>query len=193
VGSSRSFWNSQSISRNDDRSSTVRERADNREDRREEELIESGHERQPIPMRSTDMRGTDRSGQEFKEAPEAQMTDESRRVMTEARTPERRMSERRTSAQTAANEPTPLFGRDEAGSLRDRWEVIQATFVDDPKHAVESADNLISEAIDRLSKVFTDERTNLEQQWNRGDEASTEDLRLALQKYRSFFDRLLAA
>jgi hypothetical protein len=160
----------------------VRERADNRERRREEELIESGHERQPIPMR-----GTEGSGHEFKEAPQAQMTDESRRGMAERRTSERR------TAQTAANEPTPLFGRDEAGSLRDRWEVIQATFVDDPKHAVESADNLISEAIDRLSKVFTDERTNLEQQWNRGDEASTEDLRLALQKYRSFFDRLLAA
>jgi len=103
--------------------------------------------------------------------------------------------ERRATVQgpTDHSSPTPLFRADEAGSFRTKWESVQTAFVDDPRHAVEDADHLVAEAIQRLASVFADERTNLEHQWNGGGDASTEDLRLALQKYRSFFERLLAA
>jgi hypothetical protein len=85
-----------------------------------------------------------------------------------------------------------MFAVDEAAGFRTRWEAIQTGFVDQPRKAVEEADALVAQVIKRLSEVFADERTNLEHQWDRGDQSSTEDLRLALRKYRSFFDRLLS-
>lgn len=86
----------------------------------------------------------------------------------------------------------PMFAGDEAAGFRTRWEAIQTGFVDEPRKAVEEADALVAQVIKRLSEVFADERSNLEHQWDRGDGSSTEDLRLALRKYRSFFDRLLS-
>jgi hypothetical protein len=86
----------------------------------------------------------------------------------------------------------PMFSADEASGYRTRWEAVQTGFVDEPRKAVEEADSLVAQVIKRLSEVFADERTNLEHQWDRGDKISTEDLRIALQKYRSFFDRLLS-
>jgi hypothetical protein len=86
----------------------------------------------------------------------------------------------------------PMFAVDEASGFRTQWEAIQTGFVDEPRRAVEEADALVAQVIKRLSEVFADERTNLEHQWDRGDQSSTEDLRLALRKYRSFFDRLLS-
>jgi hypothetical protein len=88
--------------------------------------------------------------------------------------------------------PAPLFSGDEAGRLRTRWDEIQAAFVDEPRKSVEQADQLVAEAVKRLAEVFANERSNLESQWDRGDQVSTEDLRLTLQRYRSFFSRLLA-
>jgi hypothetical protein len=72
-----------------------------------------------------------------------------------------------------------------------QWTKIQAAFVDEPRKAVEEADKLVAEIIQRLAKTFADERHNLEGQWSRGDQASTEDLRVALQRYRQFFQSLL--
>jgi hypothetical protein len=86
----------------------------------------------------------------------------------------------------------PIFANDEASGYRTRWEAIQTGFVDEPRRAVEEADALVAQVIKRLSEVFADEQTGLEQQWDRGDGISTEDLRIALKKYRSFFDRLLS-
>ena len=63
----------------------------------------------------------------------------------------------------------------------------------EPRKAVEQADGLVASAMKRLAEVFAEERSKLEQQWDRGDSVSTEDLRLALRRYRSFFERLLAA
>ena len=85
-----------------------------------------------------------------------------------------------------------LFGDDESTELRRSWEEIQSTFVDEPRHSVERADELVANVMQRLAVVFSNERTELESQWTRGDDVSTEDLRLALQRYRSFFDRLLS-
>jgi len=86
----------------------------------------------------------------------------------------------------------PMFSGDESSGYRTRWEAVQTGFVDEPRKAVEEADALVAQVIKRLSEVFADERTSLEHQWDRGDQISTEDLRIALRKYRSFFDRLLS-
>ena len=86
----------------------------------------------------------------------------------------------------------PLFPESEAGELRRHWDSIQASFVDEPRRAVEQADELVANAMKRLAETFANERASLESQWDRGDSVSTEDLRLALQRYRTFFGRLLA-
>ncbi len=90
------------------------------------------------------------------------------------------------------NQATPLFPANELQDLRRKWDQIQAGFVDEPRKAVGEADNLVASTMKRLAEVFAQERSNLEGQWDRGDNISTEDLRLALQRYRSFFHRLLA-
>ena len=87
---------------------------------------------------------------------------------------------------------TQLFPSTELQDLRTRWKDIQTGFVDEPRKAVEQADGLVASAMKRLAEVFAQERSGLEQQWDRGDNVSTEDLRVALQRYRSFFDRLLS-
>jgi hypothetical protein len=92
----------------------------------------------------------------------------------------------------APESTTPLFDAHEAQDFRDRWSNIQAAFVDEPRKAVEQADSLVAAAVTRLAEVFSQERSKLEGQWDRGDNISTEDLRLALQRYRSFFTRLLS-
>jgi hypothetical protein len=86
----------------------------------------------------------------------------------------------------------PLLAKDEAQGFRSRWGEIQAGFVDEPRRAVEEADGLVAGAMKRLAEVFASERSNLEGQWDRGDDVSTEDLRQALRRYRAFFDRLLS-
>lgn len=87
----------------------------------------------------------------------------------------------------------PLLAEDATSDVRDRWEQIQGSFVDEPRRAVEEADTLVAELMQQLADSFAQERQGLEGQWDRGDEVSTEDLRIALQRYRSFFDRLLSA
>jgi hypothetical protein len=87
---------------------------------------------------------------------------------------------------------TPLFPNDELENLRTRWKEIQTAFVDEPRKAVEQADALVASAMKRLAEVFAEERSKLEKQWDRGDDVSTEDLRVAFQRYRAFFDRLLS-
>jgi hypothetical protein len=86
-----------------------------------------------------------------------------------------------------------LFGDGDAADLRKRWSDIQGGFVDEPRKAVQQADSLVADVMKRLAENFATERSGLEKQWDRGDDVTTEDLRVALQRYRSFFDRLLAA
>jgi hypothetical protein len=95
--------------------------------------------------------------------------------------------------QTLANDqPTQLFPDNELNDLRARWDKAQIGFVDEPRTAVEQADSLVATVVKRIAEQFAAERAELEHQWDRGDNVSTEDLRQALRKYRSFFDRLLA-
>lgn len=85
-----------------------------------------------------------------------------------------------------------LFPEDDANSLRDRWRDVQAGFVDEPRRAVQDADALVADLMQRLAETFANERTSLEGQWDRTGDVSTEEMRVALQRYRSFFDRLLS-
>jgi hypothetical protein len=86
-----------------------------------------------------------------------------------------------------------LFDENALGEYRSRWDQVQARFVDDPRGTVKDADALVNDVMERLTQTFTDERSSLESQWSEGKDASTEDLRVAMQRYRSFFARLLAA
>jgi len=86
----------------------------------------------------------------------------------------------------------PLFGANDTQDFRSRWEKIQIGFVDEPRKAVEQADELVASTIKRLAEMFAGERQKLEAEWDKNDNVSTEDLRVALRRYRSFFDRLLS-
>ena len=97
-----------------------------------------------------------------------------------------------TGKPLSIDKSTPLFPENEATNFRSRWTEIQAAFVDEPRRAVEHGDALVADVIKRLASSFADERSKLEGQWGRGDNVSTEDLRVALQRYRAFFDRLLS-
>ena len=90
-------------------------------------------------------------------------------------------------------QPEPLLGNEDAESFRVRWRDIQVRFVDEPRDSVKDADALVAELMQRLAGGFSEERNRLEGEWERGSEVSTEDLRVALKHYRSFFNRLLSA
>jgi hypothetical protein len=96
------------------------------------------------------------------------------------------------AAPAAAQETGPLFSGSEANELRGKWDAIQVGFVDEPRRAVEQADNLVAGTMKRLAEIFAEERGKLESHWDKGENVSTEDLRLALRRYRSFFSRLLS-
>jgi hypothetical protein len=113
---------------------------------------------------------------------------------------ERRIDDREVERAREAGAPadvstqrdTPLLANDVVDPLRGQWSDIQAGFVDEPRRAVERADGLVADAIKRLAESFANERAKLEGQWDGGGDVSTEDLRQALQRYRSFFSRLLS-
>jgi hypothetical protein len=126
--------------------------------------------RDPVPV--DDYRGDDRNVTEERRA------DERPRTTDDRQTPDER--------------PMPMFGGAEAAGYRTQWDAIQTGFVDEPRKAVQEADALVALVMKRLSDVFADERGSLERQWGKGDEISTEDLRVALRRYRSFFERLLS-
>jgi hypothetical protein len=95
--------------------------------------------------------------------------------------------------QTGDDHDQELFRDDELQSFRSRWDEVQGRFVDEPRESVQKADDLVSDLVDRLTSGFAETRSGLEDQWNKGEEASTEDLRVALTRYRAFFYRLLKA
>lgn len=95
--------------------------------------------------------------------------------------------------QRAEDQPQALFPAEEAKAFQTRWDAIQVSFVDEPRRAVEQADALVAEALKRQAEIFAAARGDLEAQWDRGQDVSTEDLRQALQRYRAFFARVLKA
>ena len=100
-----------------------------------------------------------------------------------------------TGEAVASDEPSggSLLPDDQNDRFRSSWEEIQASFVDRPQEAVEKADALVADVMQRVTASLTKERERLEGQWAQGDDVSTEDLRVALTRYRTFFDRLLSA
>jgi hypothetical protein len=105
----------------------------------------------------------------------------------------------RTEQSQMQNEPSSepstersLLADDDSSGLRSRWDDVQAAFVDNPKECVQKADTLVAEVVEQLTTGFSDARSRLEEQWARGESASTEDLRVALKRYRDFFQRLLS-
>jgi hypothetical protein len=98
----------------------------------------------------------------------------------------------RRAATATHSSADALFAERDLTDLRARWNDVQAAFVDDPRDCVQKADGLVSDTVEQLTASFTSARSRLEEQWSRGEEASTEDLRQALKRYRDFFDRLLA-
>ena len=106
------------------------------------------------------------------------------------------MKEERAFATREIAEPveegvSPLFPEEELAGYRARWSGIQTGFVDEPRKAVEQADALVAEVTNRLTEGFAEERRKLEAQWDHVDRITTEDLRIEMRRYRSFFERLL--
>ncbi|MGK5543135.1 hypothetical protein ACSNOH_00025 [Streptomyces sp. URMC 127] len=87
--------------------------------------------------------------------------------------------------------PALLSEEDEQG-FRERWQEIQSRFVDDPRDAVHAADSLVADVIQNLAATFAQHKQDLEGQWSQGEQVDTENLRKALRRYRSFFNRLLS-
>ncbi|MFD8077855.1 hypothetical protein ACFV3E_34970 [Streptomyces sp. NPDC059718] len=94
--------------------------------------------------------------------------------------------------ETAADEAPELLGSQDQENFRDRWQRIQSEFVDDPRDAVHAADELVADVMQKLASTFAQHKGDLEGQWTRGEQVNTEDLRTALRRYRSFFNRLLS-
>jgi hypothetical protein len=158
---------------NADRQETIERGAEARDDGRPLSTADISEGRQPAD--ETEVEKTD------VEKTEVDKTEAATRVEQPA--PETDNGSRRAA---------PLFADDAATDLRDRWTEVQTGFVDEPRKAVEQADALVAEVMKRLADSFATERQALEQQWSRGDDVSTEELRISLRRYRSFFDRLLS-
>jgi hypothetical protein len=104
---------------------------------------------------------------------------------------ENRAVENQSPANTMSEQLEPLFEDDAARKFRSRWMAIQSKFVDDPRDSVKQADDLVADIIKSVTMNFADRRLSLEKHWNSGENISTEDMRQALKRYRSFFERLL--
>jgi hypothetical protein len=137
---------------------------------------------------------SDAGGGAPSDAPAAQRGDDAAAPPLERETPKRRAPEREApgDGDGDGDATAPLFGGDQATTYQSRWQEIQTGFVDEPKAAVQEADALVAEVMRQLARTFADERRGLEGQWAEGEEISTEDLRIALRRYRAFFDRLLS-
>jgi hypothetical protein len=97
-----------------------------------------------------------------------------------------------SAAGTGTSSDGSLFAGHEVSGLLSRWAEVQAGFVDDPRKCVQHADALVADVVNQLTAGFAEARSRLEEQWARGEEVSTENLRVTLKRYRDFFERLLA-
>ncbi|MER5753860.1 hypothetical protein [Streptomyces sp. NPDC002088] len=92
---------------------------------------------------------------------------------------------------TSEDDAPQLLTEDEDQDFRDRWQKTQNKFVDDPREAVHDADALVADVMQTLATTFAQHKKDLEGQWGQGEQVDTEELRRALRRYRSFFNRLL--
>jgi hypothetical protein len=124
------------------------------------------------------------------------MRDQPREQETQAATEPASTATMTREPQAAAQARPPeaasgLINDQKLDGFAGRWDAVQAGFVDDPRRAVEQADQLVAEVIDHLSRLFTQERARLESHWSKGGQVETEDLRIAIQRYREFFRTLI--
>ena len=126
------------------------------------------------------------------------MSADERMLDDQRETPDRTIGDARFSGDhpdtrdDRGQENVAVMEADEVQDLRDRWIAIQSAFIDEPRRSVAEADRLVGDVTDRIVRSFEDERARLEEVWESGEDITTEDLRLTLQRYRAFFDRLLA-
>jgi hypothetical protein len=113
-------------------------------------------------------------------------------TIAEARKPGTKELAEAAQRKEDGSELSPLFSDEAERELRTQWQGIQTGFVDEPRRTVEQADKLVAQVMQQLAQSFSDQRNGLERQWEQSDRVSTEDLRLALRRYRSFFERLLS-
>jgi hypothetical protein len=113
-------------------------------------------------------------------------------MASEQEQPTETAEEERAGGRSEEQDDQSLFAEDQLAGFRSRWNEIQVGFVDEPRQAVEQADALVSDLVEQLTAGFAEARSRLEDQWTEGEEPSTEDLRIALTRYRAFFKRLLA-
>jgi hypothetical protein len=150
--------------------------------------------REPDPADQVDVERERRDDDlRHREAPEPVETGDRLREPGWDAAPAEERAEAARSAQPASDAGAgPLLAPGDAEGFRAHWTDVQNGFVDAPRKAVEEADSLVAELMQHLARTFADERGRLERQWDRGDDVSTDDLRTAFQRYRSFFERLLS-
>jgi hypothetical protein len=139
--------------------------------------------------RQMDMDVTDETAREHEELEHRERMEHTER---DDRRDEPAVQNRPVTSDPAQDELIPLFEEEAARKFRSRWLTIQSKFVDDPRDAVKQADDLVADIIKNVTMSFSDRRVGLEKQWNSGENISTEDMRVALKRYRSFFERLLS-
>ena len=128
---------------------------------------------------------------EFEDEPVASTTDEPVATTTDEPVATTTDEPAEPAPSTVTDEASPaLFDQDKVTSFRDRWQIIQTGFVDDPHQSVREADELVAAVISELANTFAEHKSELEGQWRQGEPA-TEELRVALRRYRAFFDELL--
>jgi hypothetical protein len=169
------------------------------QERNEQATAESGYprseQRASEPARSDEMRSDEMPSDEMRsdEMPSEDMGSEQTRTAQTptGQTPTGQTPTGQQTAHPADGQRERLLPADHAASYGSRWDAVKGTFVDDPREAVAQADALVGELLDELENVFREQRRSIERSLD-SDETSTEDLRLALRRYRSFFERLLA-
>lgn len=144
------------------------------------------------PIESADTTGDSANPMQTREAPAETYQPPVEAGHGSAETGQAPVASHAAPVDTAETSDQMLFGDGDLTDFHSRWTEVQAAFVDDPRECVQKADGLVSDVVDRLTAGFTQARSGLEEQWSRGEQVSTEDLRLALQRYRDFFERLLA-
>lgn len=136
-----------------------------------------------------DVEETPRDEIEHDQGVERERIERNERTTEERR--EERGSERPSAVDTMNDQLEPLIEEEATIKFRSRWLAIQSKFVDDPRASVKQADDLVADIIKSVTMNFADRRSGLEKQWNSGENVSTEDMRVTLKRYRSFFERLL--
>ena len=158
--------------------------------RRESDKPEAGYAARPAAP-SAPARGSEIDTEAIDERAATTKTRPMARPEAEQREPAESTAERAATERDEGEQPDALMRDDRWRDFANRWDAIESGFVDDPRRTVEQADRLVAEVIAHLSQVFTEERARLEAQWSRGANVETEDLRVAMRRYRDFFKTLV--